>query len=161
MTVKATADQVLIQVRTTIQGLSLSGITSSNIVDMLVGDDESGDGPNVGGYPCIVVCYAGQGEAAQQDGGTNLSTDWVYPASVVILAAENRDQTTHRERNLIWRQSIRNAFHKKRLSGISPGIAYECNVRPGTVADRPRWLKNQHAQVLVVAVTVRERHQNG
>lgn len=153
----AVIEQVLVAVRTTIQGLSLTGIDSANIVDMLLGDDQGGSGPNVGGYPCIICCYnpAG-GETIDPTAGTNVSDDIEYPVQVIIIATENRDQTTNRTRNWTWRDSIITVFHQKRLSGVTGGVAWRCLVRPGTSADRPRWLQQQHAQVLVVTVTVRK-----
>lgn len=149
----AVIDKVLVQVKTAIVSLNLSGITSTNIVDLLVGDDQGGAGPQVGGYPCIICCYA-QAEAI--DFATNVRDDITYPVSVVMIATENQDQTTNRTRNWNWREAIRKNFHNKRLSGVTGGDAWKCEVRPGTAADRPRWLQQQHAQVLVVAVTVRE-----
>lgn len=148
------AEEVLAGVRSVIAGLTLTGLSSANVVAMLVGDDEEGNGPNVPGFPCVICCYEG-GEAVDPSAGTNLRDDVVYPVSVVILSSENRSNT-NRERNLKWRQQIRRAFHHQRLSGVTAGHAWKCEVRPGAIADRPRWLQNQHAQVLVVAVTVRE-----
>lgn len=152
----ATCDQVLVAVRASIVAAGLTGVSSANIVDMLVGDDQGGTGPQIPGYPCVVCCYAGQGESNEGDGGTNLTDDWVYPVSVVLLASENQDQVTNRARNLLWRDVIKKQFHKKRMPGVTNGSAWNCDVRPGTIADRPRWLENQHAQVFVIAVTVRE-----
>jgi len=151
--VTATIDQVLAGVVSTIQGLSLTGVTSANVVSQIVGDDEEGAGPTVAGYPAV-ICTCNAGETSGE--GTNLRDDWVYPVTVVILSAENRSQTTNRARNFQWRQSIKRAFHNKRLSGVSGGDSLPCRVIGGTIADRPRWLQNQQAQSMRIDVTIRE-----
>jgi hypothetical protein len=149
----AAYDECITAIVSAIQALSLTGITSSNVVGMLVGDDESGDGPNVGGYPCIIVSPGG---TETIEPVTNSRDDVAYPIVVTIISTENRAQGTNRARNLLWRQSIRRKFSQQRLAGITAGVAWKCEVRPGQVADRPRWIQNQHAQMLVITVFVRE-----
>lgn len=150
-------DECLTKIATAIKGLTLTAVTDARIVTMLVGDTQSGSGPDVSGYPCVIV-FPGAPEF--DDGGTNLRDDWTYPVAVAVVSQESgaeNPQQTNRARNLLWRERIRKLFHQKRLpGGVTNGDAWRCICRPGAVADRPRWLNVEHAQLLMVNVTVRE-----
>lgn len=146
-------DEVLDAVRDRIRGLDLPSIPDANVVSMLNGDVEDGDGPNVPGFPAVIVSMAGSESIV---GGTNASDDTTYPIGVVLVSKENRNQTTNRKRNLFWRVKIQDAFSEKRLS-LTLGAAWRCEVRPASVVDRPAWAANLHAQGILIVVYVRRR----
>lgn len=162
MTTPAMLDQVLTQVAATIVGLAnqdptaLPGITPTNIVSMLSGEDQGGKGPVVNGYPCVVVCYTSKEYENPATMPSNLTNDWVFPAVVFMISNENGDQITNRQRNWLWRQTIGDAFHDKRLLGLIPaGQCLKCTVDYQTPVSRPRWLQQQHFQAMIVNVIVR------
>lgn len=146
------SEECLVAVRDTIRGLSLTDIDSQNVVDMFVGDDQAGDGEIVKAWPCVICTYV-LPETRQIV--TNVSSDWTFPVTVALVSGENREQATNRARNRTWRRAVVDAFDGKRLAGVTGGWAYQCNVTPGTWADRPAWLQGKHFQVLVINVIVR------
>ena len=148
-------DEILTQVQTVIRALALPGIAEDSVVAQLVGDAEQAKGPNLSAYPCCVI-FPGGGEF--DIGGSNIRDDWAYPVGVALLVKEQQEQVTHRERNFGWRQSIKRAFHQKRLLGLSAGagVGWNCIVKPGTPGSLPRWLAGEHAQLLSIQVQVRE-----
>lgn len=148
----AVLEECLVSVVAQIKALVLTGIDDGNVVAMLVGDDQKGDGPEISGFPCVVVAA---GDRETIEAATNLRDDVTYPILVALISVENR-QATNRDRNLLWRQQVRRKFNQKRLPDVTGGSAWKCEVRPGQIADRPRWLQGYHAQVQIVAVTVRE-----
>lgn len=148
----AVLEECLLSVVAQIKALALTGIDDGNVVAMLVGDDQKGDGPEISGFPCVVVAA---GDRETIEAATNLRDDVTYPILVALISVENR-QATNRDRNLLWRQQVRRKFNQKRLPDVTGGSAWKCEVRPGQIADRPRWLQGYHAQVQIVAVTVRE-----
>lgn len=147
------AEEVLQGVKDQIVGLSLDGITTNHVVVMSMGDDQSGDGPEIPGYPCLVI-WIGNPETIEE--ATNISDDVTYPVALHIISAEKSNEPTLREKVLGWRQAIRGVFSGKRLPGVTGGYAWKCQVRPGTVLDRPKWMQGYWATTLVIGVTVRE-----
>lgn len=145
----AKLSDLLTAVKTTIQGLNLTGIADDNVVVQLVADWEGGAGATVPGLPAVLIAPMG---AETVSVATNISDDISYPIGVIIMSAENRDQSTHRDRNLQWRESIRLAFSQQRLLP-----AFRVEVRPMSVAVMDEWKSNKHSHGLLLVCTVREQ----
>lgn len=141
----STWDTLMSAVKTRIEGLNLTGIEDENIVVQLVADWQAGNGPDV---PAILIAPAGAEVATM---ATNVSDDVMYPVGVAIISAENRDQSTHRERNLEWREQIRREFSYQRCLP-----AWQVAVANGNVSTFGEWANNRHTQALVLQCTVRE-----
>ncbi len=142
-------------VAATIRALNLTGIAgTTHVVSMVVADTQGGQGTKIPGYPCI-ICWPTAPEYEQ--GGTNVRDTWVYPVGVAMFAQEpDKELSTTIERNRLWRQTIKRAFHQKRLAGVTAGVAWKCEVKPGTAADIPRWMNGEHGQLLIVNVFILE-----
>ena len=140
-------------VQTAIQGLGLTGLSSSNVLIHKVPRDLDKDMPATSPLPAIIISPR-DAEGADPRAGTNLKDDVVYPIQIVILDQDGQNQTTNFDRYLQWRETIRRTFHNKRLSGVSEvtGVV----VQPKTIVDPERWIKGQFVSALVLAVTSRE-----
>jgi hypothetical protein len=145
---------ILEAVQTAIQGLSLSGVSSANVVLLKVATDQAPDLPGVK-FPAILIAPFGA-ETLTPTAGTNLRDDIEYPVLVAIVVADNRSQTTGFETYLGWRQSIRRKFHHKTeaFSGVSS--VFNSVVTPLAVVDAPAWVRNSFVSGLVVRVSSRE-----
>lgn len=134
-------------------GFAAEGIPDAHVVVQTVGDAEAGDGPSIPGYPCLII-FPGGGEVPT--GGTNIRDNRMYPVGVALLSQEKGDQTTHRVRNFGWRSTITRTLDGRRLAELPVGPAHKCEVQGGTPGDRPRWMVGEHAQLLIIKVTVLE-----
>jgi len=103
-------------VHSTIQGLGLDGIANASIVLRKLPSDREQDSDGRIPSPAVVVSLAPFPETNL--GGTNARDDWGFPVYVAICKASNQSLTVD-EAVLDWRQTIRKAFHWKRLSGVS------------------------------------------
>jgi hypothetical protein len=143
--------QIATAVQSTIRGLALTGIPSSQVYLREVATDR---GATPVELPAVIVSK-GQDPETQPD-GTNRSDDWGYPCLVTIMEAANQD-TTWNDRRSIWREAIRTAFHHKRLAGVT--LVYTCQVEPRTIIDTSLFRTNNVAfgQLLVRALTREQR----
>lgn len=124
-------DRILDAVVTRIQGLSLSGVSSANIVKRWVPQFV----PEITTLPAIFVSPIGsEGEV----GGLNNRDDIGFPVLVVIIAASNQNNTDYTSRNTLWRERIQSALRHQFLSGVSEVI--DCVPLFGTVFDPSFWL---------------------
>lgn len=94
-----------------IQALTMSGISTANIVARKTPIDRNLT------KPCIIVYPVT--ERQPPNGGTNARDETIYGVGIVAIAAGNQDPTTNLERLLKWRQQIRLALHNHRLTGIA------------------------------------------
>ena len=132
---------------TTLRALSLSGVASENIARQLVPLDRD---PAPTALPAIRVGPGGS-EKLDPKHGTNLADDIGYPVLVVLLDRANQDLTaaTYGDQWLRWREQVVQAFHHKRLSGVS--AVFECVVEPREIVTPSAWLQqNLFASGLVV-----------
>jgi hypothetical protein len=145
---------ILGAIKTAIQGLSLSGVSSANVVLLKVATDQQSDLPGVK-FPAILLAPFGA-ETMDPAAGTNVRDDTVYPVLVGIVAADNRSQTASFETYLGWRESIRKKFHNNisAFSGVSS--VFNSVVSPLAIVDAPAWLKNSFVSGLIVRVSSRE-----
>lgn len=131
---------ILAAVVTVIKALSLSGVSSANITEGKLPLDRNLTLPSI-------LCS--QFGSEQMLPGTCGSDDYGYPVLVVIVSAGNQNNATS-DTELQWRQSIRNAFHNKRLSGVS--AVWKCVVEPGEIVSPAEW---RDSNLTVSALTVR------
>ena len=114
-------------VKTTILGLSLSGIEDANVVIRKV-KDEAGMT-----LPGIIIAFVKRTPAKTSVTHYN---DWIYQVDVVVLAADNHS-ITHNDAYAGWLESIDNAFQNKRLDDVRS--VYDCEVAPGDAVSREGW----------------------
>lgn len=67
---------------------------------------------------------------------TNLSDDVMYPVTISFVSASNANKTLNQGRMLSWRETVRRAFHQKRLSGVDS--VWNCTIPPSAPFD-PAW----------------------
>lgn len=137
--------QVLDNVATVIQGLSLTGVNSDAIVVRKL--PWSKDFIHKG----ITISWDDEHEAR----GTNERDDWGYPCLVTMVRGEGKGWKEHLGDIATWRQTIRRTFHNKRpLSSVSE--TGTCNLIC-TVTNRsptiPEWWEGNYdvGQLLILA----------
>lgn len=104
---------------TTIQGLSLNGIQSSEVKLRKVMRDRSHIQRGITVVP----------QAAIEAPGVNERDDFGHGVLVVFVQGTANGYSDDIDRITTWRQSVRRAFHNKRLSGVTESIG--CSVRHG------------------------------
>lgn len=101
--------------------------------------------------PCLVASYD---SAERAVGGTNERDDFVYP---VLLSYYTKGTPNSTSRNgydpTDVRNTLRLAFHMKRLSGVSDVLKCEYNGRPVVTFDLPR--AEDLSTVVEILVTAR------
>lgn len=136
------------EVATKIAALSLSGIASSSIVKakaMPTSEDEF-----VGGLPgCAIFPHGNIGELP----GTNVRDDIVYPVGILLVQAGNQNQSTNRDRMLLWLEQVRKRFIHQHLTVTS---VYTCMVDPKAAFDLAAWRVNFDAGGMVLRFVSRE-----
>lgn len=125
--------QCLSAVQAGIQNLNLANITNSQIIVAKTPHDSHLS------YPAIAITPYFS-EHIDAKAGTNLRDEIDYPVLVSILAADNRDQQTDFSQHLLWRETIRKAFHNKRLVGVDQVLT--TYVDPQEIVDQRAWLEN-------------------
>ncbi|ANS03311.1 hypothetical protein [uncultured Mediterranean phage uvDeep-CGR2-KM19-C37] len=141
---------ILNTVQTDIQGLSLSGISSTSIVQLKVPTDREVDFPAL---PGVLIAPFGA-KRISPTGGTNASDDIEYPIVIVTLQAGDADQDDNIDRSLQWHETIIGNFVHKRLS--SPTSIYTCFVDPRDVFNAAAWFNNYDAGGMVLRFLSRE-----
>ena len=123
---------ILDAVRDTISGLSIDGISSSNVkVCWFPAAEQLQSAGVIANLPTVLVSPYGSEDMSS--GGTNIGDDYGYPALVSIVAATDQNLSAHLDKYLYWREQITKAFHNKRLSGVTN--VWRCVARPGAIAD--------------------------
>lgn len=141
--------QILAAVQARVQGLSLSGVSSSNIDVRKVPSDRNLT------LPGIVIC--GLKEAAPPLQGTVNLDDVIYPVLIGCIEADNQESTltANLNRHTLWRQTIRRSFHAQpRLAGVPTVI--NSFVEPSELCSFDGWRNNKWASGLIVRFTSRE-----
>jgi len=124
--------QCLTAVQSRIQTLALSGIANQSVVVRKVPDDK-----NIT-KPAVVIAPLGR-ETLDPADGTNNRDDVGYPILVALLDGDNQNPTSNHDRNLLWREKIRRAFHNQRLPGVDAIIT--AFVEPLPVTDAAAWFE--------------------
>jgi hypothetical protein len=150
------ADSVLYRalsdVQSTIQGLSLSGISSANVLLLKSLNDRTLQSLS-STLPAIVI--APLQEELPHDAGLNDRDDITYNIVVAIVAADNQDQSVNYALELNWRENCRRAFHAKRLSPLTTESVV-CWIRPQAVIHPDAWYANLFLSMLVIQAVCRE-----
>jgi hypothetical protein len=150
------ADSVLYRalsdVQSTIQGLSLSGISSGNVL-LLKSLNDRALQSLASTLPAIVI--APLQEEMPRDAGLNDRDDITYNIAVAIVAADNQNQAVNYALELNWRENCRRAFHAKALGPLTTESVV-CWVRPQAVIHPDAWYANLFLSMLVVQAICRE-----
>jgi hypothetical protein len=107
-------ESILTTVQSEIQGLSLDGIASGNVIVGKVARDHRRDLKDLPGV--VIACFS---RKRLLPGGTNASNDIEYPILVVTLQKTTQDQLENRDRSLDWHERILTKFHDKRLGAVT------------------------------------------
>lgn len=148
-------EELLDFVATTISGLSLTD--SPAVVKLSVPLDDKKDVPNL---PAIVVTPFGV-ESIDPRGGTNESEDIGYPVLVAMIEQANGDQTTDRNKRLLWRQKIVDALiHTQPTIVTTFARPYDLTIEPADITSLPGWLFRQKSMsVLTARIWVRKKRR--
>lgn len=145
----------LLAIQAGIQALSLSGLTSGNVVLHKIPTNAVKDLPSTK-YPAVIVCPFGV-EALDPNAGSNLRIDIVYPCLVGILVGDNSSQSSNFNRTLDWRRQIIGKFHQKPAVFSAITGPFDVTVTPQAIVDAGAWIeKNLFASAMVVNVKSRE-----
>lgn len=114
------SETILTSVKSIVQGLSLDGIQSANI---MAGKVPTSRKDLLPAFPGVLIAPYGNRTII---GGTNRSDDYSYTVLIAMLQASNTSQTENRDRAQLWSERIVRAFVKRRLSGVSQ--SYNCTL---------------------------------
>lgn len=155
-------EDVLQAVKTGVTGLTLSGLSSSNVFVLSVATARPRDLPKIDPPAPFVMIAPFGGETIDPGAGTNLRDDIVYPVLIAILdpngqangqtqGAADRDQVAG------WRQQIRRLFHNKITAFSGIASVFNSVVQPQAIVDPPMWIeRSMFVSGLVVRVSSRE-----
>lgn len=148
--------QILDTVRTRIIATALSGIADASILVRKV-NTHRGIGTQEASpaivYPAIVLSPFGA-EVTPATAGTNERDDIGYAVMVGIVDADEQTLEENMNRNLLWRQQIRQAFHNQRLAGVDEVL--RCTAEPRDVTRFSDWVAGKYVSLLVLRFTARE-----
>ena len=145
---EAVLSRCLAAVQAKIAGLSLPGIDGDRIVVRKVPDDRNLSKP-------AIVIAPFQRESLAPVEGTNARDDVGYPILVAAMDGDNQHPTSNHNRNLLWRERIRRAFHNQRLAGVDEII--NTTVEPLPITDATAWFeRNTFVTTLLVRCISRE-----
>jgi hypothetical protein len=141
-------------VQSTLQELSLPGITASNIVVMkFPWLDRAEAAGLLRGYPAVLVSPFGQETMFRSD-GTNIRDDVTYPCLVVFIQAPDDDLQANQNRYLLWRQMTHRAFRNQNLPGVNEIIT--CRVAPREIGVQAEFVKGVWHSATVLEFISRE-----
>jgi hypothetical protein len=154
----ATFTTIKNSILTALQGATFEapGISQANIRLLKVLTNLEQDIAAAGvSYPCLLVAPFGN-EQLDPSKGTNVSDDITYPVVVVMSDADEQDQQKNAELYDNWQQTVREAFHNKRLTGAS--LVFRCAVEALANPDVQSWMDNSlYVWGLVIKATTREQ----
>lgn len=140
-------------IKTAIQALALTGVSSTNVLIQKIPRDSSSDVPAASQMPLILISPVGA-ESIDPTGGTNIRDQVVYPIQVLMLDRDDQSQTSNYDRYLLWRETIRQRFTNCRLSGVSEVV--RVRVEASDILNPPAWTKGYFLGGLRIMVTSRE-----
>jgi len=144
--------RVLQDVQATIQGMSLSSLSSGNVL-LLKSINDRALSSIKNTLPAIVI--APLQEEMPRNAGLNDRDDVTYNVAVAIVAADNQDQAVNYALELNWRENCRRAFHAKQL-GPSTTESVVCWVKPQAVIHPEAWYANLFLSLMVIQCICRE-----
>lgn len=125
--------RILDAVESTITGLALDGVSSTNVVQAWIPNYENlKKFQQVNGLPAIFVCPFGT-EGMDPNRTDTQADDVSYPVPVSIIAAADADLTLYIDKYLSWREALIGAFQNKRLSGVTE--VHRCTVVPNSIVN--------------------------
>lgn len=145
---------ILGAVQTAIRGLSLTGMSSGNVVLLKIATNHLKDFPS-GQFPAIVVAPANNAVEKILP-GTNRRNDIVYPIVVVMLDNDKQSQSSNFDRNLTWRQKIIRQFNSNISAFTGVTTVFDSQVQPLAIVDGPSWVKDNWVSGLILNVSSRE-----
>ena len=143
----------MLSIRAKILALALPDILPDNVLILKRLRDRDSDLPVNPTYPCILIGPVGS-ETLDPNGGTNLRDDIVYPINIAMLDLDNQDQDANFDRNLFWREQIRQKLNNKRLDDVPSVI--RVTVQPGVIVDPKMFDADKYCSILGVNVRSRE-----
>lgn len=129
----AILESILTTVQSQIQGLNLTDIPDASVYVQKVPSTRNFLPAN---FPAILIVPATP--KLNRTGGTNLRDEIEYQIGVIIVDADDQNQTLNRNKYLTWYEEIVKSFRTPRLSGVSSVV--NSYVAPGTVVD-PSWFE--------------------
>ena len=142
-------NDILTQVQTDVQGLSLTGIVNENVVIHKVASERDRHMP---GLPGIII--AESGAKTIQLTGSNVRDDIEYPVVIITIAPSNQDQDLNRSRNQTWHEAIISKFIHQHLTAV-PSV-WKCTINPRDVFDRTSFDRNLDVGGVILRFTSRE-----
>lgn len=107
--------------KTVLEGLELPGLPTTSIIVRKADWHRNETDPK----PAIILSTH---LPTQHTPATNLSDDVTYPVTVNFVSASDGSPTLNQGRMLSWRETVRKAFHQKRLSGVDS--VWQCTIPP-------------------------------
>lgn len=143
--------QAMAAAKTKIQGLSLSGLDSTDIILQKVLVQRDGTS-----LPCVILA---PGPSVPQGRGTNLRDDWQRNIQVGIFQADNQDPTdADLDAYLLWQEQIEHAFMSQSLAIASTtyGGVLECSIAAHNNLEFVQWRNNLLVTAFFIQVKTRE-----
>ncbi len=122
-------EQIITNVKSEIQGLSLTDIEDERI---FIQKKPSTRGFNSEYFPAILIAPVGNAKTDPTQ-GTNLRDEIIYPIGVFILDNDNQDQNINRNKYFTWYETILKKFRTPGLAGVDSVV--NSYVTPGTIVD--------------------------
>lgn len=129
----AILEDILTTVKSQIESLSLTDIADDSIIIQKVPSTRNFQRSD---FPAILVVPATP--KLNRNGGTNLRDEIEYQIGVIIVDADDQNQTLNRNKYLTWYEEIVKSFRTPRLSGVDSVV--NSYVAPGAVVD-PSWFE--------------------
>ena len=141
---------------TAAQGLTLTGVSSSSIVQV-AGLTATTLGNQIPTRPCVIFAPFGS-EDIPDGGGTNLRDDIAYRVACVILDAANNDHTAATlDARYLWRETLIDHFIHNRMSvTISNAVLYDQTLELQPVVNLGAWAKNWFLSAFIIKFVVRK-----
>lgn len=157
MPATSNARLILDAVVTAIQDLNLTGVSDSNIkaIDAAESAEELEGCFTSKPY---IACMMTDAETIDQLGASPVEYDDVgYPVFVGIVACKTSDHTLSDDDQRVWRQTIRTAFIRQRLTSGATTLAHTCTFEPRPMVNaKMRRLNNLWASSFVLRFHKRE-----
>lgn len=150
---KKIADDVLAKVQALAVAGSLTGITSTNVVEMQVPTDEAAE---IAAFPCISISAFGT-EDVDSIAAVTKSEFVEYPIMVAIVdsAGENNDLVAL-EKRLKWREVLVDTLVKNKTIFTTAGRVIRTFISPVIIIDPGSWYANsQFVSAFVLNVTIK------
>jgi len=141
-------NQILDEVQTQIKALSLTGVTTTNILVLkytTLREDQ------LAALPAVLISPFGQPRVISGGPADNIGMNVIqYPVAIMCLQAGNQDQTTNLDRIALWLQKIFMEFYHKSIAAVTAGTVYTCEADPRDTFHPDAWFDNLDAGGIVL-----------